>query len=375
MQAHRRSFFSRFLYLSWVTLLFVGGCQQKQRTTTEVRHSTANSDCIKSPITENTPFDILDREDIIIEEDPVERITIMVHGTNLPLIAAERYAPSWCASALTAWLDSSRGLKLALSCNHVYEGLAKALHAVAPYQFPLEHFYFFDWSGKLTFHDRKQAAQELYEAISALFCDPQYNNAHVTLIGYSHGGNVAVNLGCVAETEKNKQLPGRPVHIDRLVLLGCPVQEMTQRYVTSRVFKHVYHLYTHADLVQVMDTQTPLDDAYKSSWYSSFAFSGRTFDPDTSPNLVQAKITRNNRSLYHKDFVTPSFFGELPTILCTLEHELLRETLPRTQEGIYHVDCTTRARKKRRKRHKKLFSRNVRRTMVTKAIGKEATLC
>lgn len=322
--------------------------------------------CISSRPQETSDFDILDTEDIIIEESPGERITIMIHGTNVALMAAEQYAPSWCVDALTSWLDSSRGLKPAFSSNHVYEPLAQALHDKAPYQFPKEHFYCFNWSGKLAALDRQQAAHDLYIALHRLCQEPRYKNASITLIGYSHGGNVGVNLAWVAE-QKKKQLPpgvtildawipgaaetdsSHQVRIDRLILLGCPVQELTQKFVSSSIFKHVYHLYTHADLVQIIDTQSPLNDEETTSWYSSFAFSKRTFSPDTSPNLVQAKVTHNHRSLYHKDFVTVNFFRELPRILCELENALLRENLPCTREGIYHVNIATKVKKRRKK--------------------------
>ncbi len=276
-----------------------------------------------------------------LEQIRAERLTIIIHGTNLSLI-----------NGLETSLEP-KGLKSAHANGHKFKHLAQALHETWPAHFPLEHTYFFDWSGKLAADERKQAARGLYDAIFTLRQEPRYKDAHLTLIGYSHGGNVAVNLAYIAQEKGDNSL----LFIDRLIMLACPVQGATMQYINSTIFKRVYHFYTPADLVQVMDMSNSLSTP-ESPWYSSWALPSRTFCAIKPPCLTQVKITLNGRSLHHRDFVTKRFFQALPSIIYSLEQPSLCQSLPQKQQALYHFNLVTRARNNTSKQvePKKIFS-------------------
>lgn len=114
------------------------------------------------------------------------------------------------------------------------------------------YFYTFGWSGLLSPSKRYREAKKLYIALSQeikLF-KQQGITPRIRLIGYSHGGNICLNLGAV---KKHENLKKENISIDQLVLLGVPVQYDTDYLVSSPLFKKVYHFYSHADRIQRLD--------------------------------------------------------------------------------------------------------------------------
>ena len=189
------------------------------------------------------------------------------------------------------------------------EYIDRALHLGNPTQFPQEHFYKFYWSGKLHSVDRKKAAEDLLSVL-------EVSKGPITIIAHSHGCNVALVMGEIAQQRKKTS-----ALVDRLILLAPPVQEATSTYVNSPIFKRVYSLYSTADVAQVVDPQI---------WYSSTTMPGHIFSKRTfaaSPKLLQARVLIIGQSPGHQDFIQPRFFKQLFDIIDLLDRAQSQGTL------------------------------------------------
>lgn len=114
-----------------------------------------------------------------------------------------------------------------------------------------DHYYTFGWSGlvsnKLRYLESGFLYQDLEKIIKKLKAEGL--EPKVRLIGYSHGGNLALQLGALHTTQPI-------VHqfdIDELWLLGTPIQIETDYLINSPIFKKVYNFYSRADSVQTLD--------------------------------------------------------------------------------------------------------------------------
>lgn len=150
------------------------------------------------------------------------------------------------------------------------------------------HYYTYGWSGLLSQKRRYIDAKLLYvdlgkelETFKARGINPK-----IRLIGYSHGGNVLLNLGRVHQQETS--LAHFQVH--ELILLGTPVQTETDHLVNDPMFEKIYHIYSRADRIQKLD------------FFSlNRFFSGRFFEPREGfelPNKliqIQLRCTRPPR--------------------------------------------------------------------------------
>lgn len=150
------------------------------------------------------------------------------------------------------------------------------------------HYYTFGWSGLLSQKSRYIAAKELYTAVGlevARFKE-QGITPKIRIIGYSHGGNVLLNLASVAVNE-----PTLPViTVNELVLLGMPVQSETDHLINHPIFESIFNIYSRADRVQKMDL-----------FSLNRFFSGRMFKRRKGFELpdkliqIQLKCTRNSK--------------------------------------------------------------------------------
>ncbi len=102
------------------------------------------------------------------------------------------------------------------------------------------------------------------------------------VIAHSHGGNVGLYLAH-AENEFKKGLV-----IDKLILLGTPVQSETEKYVGAPCFKKIYNFYSRGDQVQKIDLISTHDD-----------WSRRKFAPQK--NLVQIEVRCGNKKPGHTE--------------------------------------------------------------------------
>ncbi len=142
------------------------------------------------------------------------------------------------------------------------------------------HYYTFGWSGLLSAKRRYKDARDLFDALEKLVKEFQSQGIQpkIRIIGYSHGGNVVLNIGAVHHKDRRTST----LSIDEAVLLGMPVQEETDYWINDPIFKHVYHFYSNKDRVQKLD------------FFSPSRVSDRTFKPRRGfilpHKLTQVKI-------------------------------------------------------------------------------------
>lgn len=253
-----------------------------------------------------------------------KHVTIMIHGT-IPVPNELAFTPP-LKQALSRYIGTPAGLKHANELGkHAFVELADVLCKQAPNLFDIHNFYFFGWSGALSHKTRKLAAQELYDAIKSLHLSGQDT---LTIITHSHAGNVALYLADIV-AEKHDPV----FKIDRLILLACPVQDITEEYCNAPLFKRIYNIYSMGDLVQVLDPQGM--QGKRHAKVKTF-FSRRAFAPHS--NLIQAEVRFKRRAPGHLDFIKPDFMKALPTILEKLDNEELRTKLPITSRGALSVE-------------------------------------
>jgi pimeloyl-ACP methyl ester carboxylesterase len=225
-----------------------------------------------------------------------KQLTVFVHGTLFSPYA-------W----LVHWIDCPLGWCPAKvqGNKYVVGRIPYILHQAAPREFSLDTFYLFGWSGELCLKARRKAAEELYRELK------KYKGP-ITLIGQSHGCNVALNVALIAQEHNDTDFV-----IDRLILLAGPVQQFNAHCIASPIFKRVFSLYSSEDLLQILDPQGWYDEAKKIPNKKVPLFSERTFAP--TPNLIQARILLHGRSPSHMDFILKPFIQKLPAIIHLLE--------------------------------------------------------
>lgn len=221
-------------------------------------------------------------------------ITIWVHGTRL--------LPQ---GVLQKFFYSKPGLHhyTEIEPKYYQRKIAQTLINADPINYPAEEFYLFGWSGKLSFDERKKAAQVLYQDLKELINN--YKNKYGTapfirMVAHSHGGNVILML------EEVKNDYDTDLVIDEVILLAVPVQTPTMNYICSPLFKKIYSLYSILDVLQVIDPQgLQQEDAP--------LFSQRAFGCQEKIEQIAIKI--NDRSIMHIEFVKPQFLASLPAII------------------------------------------------------------
>ncbi|HSW76175.1 MAG TPA: hypothetical protein VLG50_03980 [Candidatus Saccharimonadales bacterium] len=116
---------------------------------------------------------------------------------------------------------------------------------------PSNQYYTFGWSGlvsnKLRYLESAFLHQDLEVLIKKLK-DEGYN-PKIRIIGYSHGGNLALQLGALHTTKPISS----QFSIDELIIIGTPIQVETDYLINSPIFKKVYNFYSRADKVQTLD--------------------------------------------------------------------------------------------------------------------------
>jgi hypothetical protein len=270
-----------------------------------------------------------------VEEQRYEPITIIIHGTRFIPLTAQGDSP--VHRMLSRHLGTPNGLKhiSELKKHSAFVELAHVLHKADPDQFSVNGFYFFGWSGKLRSNVRAQAGKDFFAKIKALRADPRFARSPLTVITHSHGGNLV--LAGAGSIQKEASYS-----IDRLILLACPIQDATEEYAYSSLFKRLYNLYSGADIAQIIDPQK-YHASYKPSRKNKLSrkqketsfFSRRELEP--AAHIKQAKLRWHNRGLSHLDFIKPDLFKKLPEIIHFLDNPHLYRTIPRTDKGAYRI--------------------------------------
>jgi len=273
-----------------VTIALPAQCKQTVRPTT--------TDCVNNQI------------DVCPEIKVQPTITIWIHGTRLlpnPIFSAYMY--------------SKPGLHPITVLDKTYHlrQLADAIIQADPERYPLDHFYAFGWSGKLSEQVRKDASAALHHQLLSL--RQYYKNKHgvtpkIRLITHSHGGNIALHL-------VDMKTPTNSLEIEELILMACPVQEKTMHNIQDPMFKKTYALYSSMDMLQILAPQflcrvQIVGGKKKKTELKIPLLSSRRFEPDAK--LAQIKIKINGRALCHTTFSSDAFMRLLPTIIDEINH-------------------------------------------------------
>jgi hypothetical protein len=255
-------------------------------------------------------------------------ITILVHGTNLPQITSHIRPVHdffFCPPGLLPAND--------LDEKFQFRRIAQLLDSADKTEFAIEHFYLFGWSGKLRFEARRKAADELLSHLSLLQRDLLCQGLQplIRIITHSHGGNVALYLKEAAHANNSTLI------IDELILLACPVQKETEEYIKAPIFKNIYSIHSHRDLLQVLDPQgvhnflTSLNTVGLELTLAHLKqigpiFSARHFD--AGENIVQLNVKHPHREFFHIEFLLPPFITQLPSLLTLMRNHKKEKIAP-----------------------------------------------
>jgi hypothetical protein len=270
-------------------------------------------------------------------------ITVWIHGTKIDECLPSPFA-HYAKKLAPLMFEHTLGLHLSSTCGEYhYDAIrAAALGTTDPLQFQPEHLYSFGWSGELNTRARQKAAQELFNALKLLILairEEYHADPEIILISHSHGGNVILHLAEIIDPD------GFELTITKAILLACPVQKRTEHLINAPMFKRIYSLHSHTDMIQIADLQ----GLHNKKKVTRPLLSCRHFD--AHPKLIQAAIRwkncpiwhpddyiinevmlklltrgiksvnylKKNRGLLHIEFQLLPFVRQLPSIICMLD--------------------------------------------------------
>jgi hypothetical protein len=147
-----------------------------------------------------------------------------------------------------------------------YDGIS---HIFTPHQ--ENTYYTYGWSGILSAKRRFYEAFDFYDALKKHIHElkSQHKNPKIRIVGYSHGGNVALNMAGI----QHVYYPDDSFTIDELILMGVPIQHENECCIHFPLFKRIYNIYSLADPIQRMDIFTP------GGFFSHKKFKGTGLNP------------------------------------------------------------------------------------------------
>jgi hypothetical protein len=255
---------------------------------------------------------------------PRPNVTVFIHGTHRILHSIPK-----SFDLIGSFISPEKGLHKAseLSPKFFYQDCMNEISKASPKMFPLNHCYFFCWPGDLSSKKRLISSEDLNKNLNKLtkHYEKKFEfKPQITLIGYSHGGNVAVNLLAV---KNNKDYS-----INKLILLGSPVQDDIKELIKNNtLFESVYLLYSRTDIVQVMDPQ----GAKSRRKWTRYMFTNKGHDKGKPCNWIpffservfknnkevkHISIKRKKRDLSHREFIQPRLCKKLGTIIDQADH-------------------------------------------------------
>ncbi|MCK4264738.1 hypothetical protein KAW80_00050 [Candidatus Babeliales bacterium] len=168
-------------------------------------------------------------------------------------------------------------------------------------------FYTFGWNGKLNDKSRIESAFKLYEELNNEITKIKKTKnckIEIIILAHSHGSNVALNLARAENGLKNNLL------IDKLVLFGGPVQSETKNFINSKIFKHIYNIYSKGDIIQVADIFSTHDFFSKRSFKQN--------NENLASNITEIEVVVNKFRPTHSEL----------WLLGTIPIELYRKKFP-----------------------------------------------
>lgn len=214
--------------------------------------------------------------------------TVLIHGTLAPVI-----------DKLMHTYDILMGLSSAKDPHALlFHGrIARLINNSSPDVYPFDKFYYFGWSGGLSFSSRRQAARDLYFELKKL--EPPF-----VLIGHSHGGNVILELAAVAREMNDSEFV-----VDKVILLATPAQLATSCFAHDPIFKQIYNIYSACDFFQILDPQR---------FYYESPCDAPTLSERLQPagaHIKQARILQGYKNPTHLSFILDRFMRNLPFII------------------------------------------------------------
>ena len=141
-----------------------------------------------------------------------------------------------------------------LQPGHASSAIARIYDEVTKLSFPntTNDYYTFGWSGLLSPSSRYEDSVKLLKELTAELQEKYWKHniyPKIRLIGYSHGGNVCLNIAAARQNTD----PQSQVSIDELILVGVPIQTETDYLANDPIFKRIYHFFSQKDRIQRID--------------------------------------------------------------------------------------------------------------------------
>lgn len=252
-------------------------------------------------------------------------VTVWIHGTKVDECLPSPFA---CLAKKVGNMifQHKPGLNHVTTFNQYhYEAIRSSiLGTTQPTLFQSEHMYSFGWSGKLNQIARENASQELFNSLKYVhkkIQDQTGQDPEFVLISHSHGGNVILHLAEITDPD------GFDLTISKAILLACPVQKNTAHLINSPIFKRIYSLHSHTDMIQIADMQGLRKKKHEHKPF----FSERHFD--ANPKLVQVLIRWKNCPTWHEqDRIIDEF------MLKHLTNGIKMINLIKKNRGLFHVE-------------------------------------
>jgi hypothetical protein len=130
---------------------------------------------------------------------------------------------------------------------HIYDDVTKLVSPSTT-----SHYYTFGWSGLLSPSARYNDSVKLLQALTKELEEKYWTQGifpKIRLIGYSHGGNVCLNIAAA----RQNTMPESTLSIDELILAGVPIQTETDYLSNDPIFKKIYHFFSQTDRIQRID--------------------------------------------------------------------------------------------------------------------------
>lgn len=200
---------------------------------------------------------------------------------------------------------------------HIYDDVTKL---TAPHT--NTHYYTFGWSGLLSptirYNDSVRLLQELTHELQEKFWHHGIF-PKIRFVGYSHGGNVCLNLAAA----RQKTDPNSPLSIDELILVGVPIQTETDYLANDPLFKKIYHFFSQKDRIQRID-------------FFSFnrIFSRRQFKNSKNFKVpkklmqIDMKFTRKTKTSHHSTQRSAAYTNFANPSIVSGKSRLLRDNSP-----------------------------------------------
>lgn len=237
-------------------------------------------------------------------------ITIWVHGTY-PALSVLR--ASWSPIRKMVYVEPGLSLAKELPKNYYFAKLAQQLSERDGNNYDLDHFYTYGWhSSNVRPGHRIAEGRLLYERLQELLKNySRHDEIIIRCIGFSHGGNVILNM-----------LPHLPFMESKVkvevILLATPIQESTRSYINCPYISKAYSVYSDGDWIQRIDAQRFHHNCPKGASF----WSQRTFKDEDCVKQVCLKV--NGKNIGHAKY--RYFLQHLPDMLQQIESRFQQQT-------------------------------------------------